>query len=56
MNAVSRRMVWLFVLLVLGACASSEVSGYQPMQGKIKRPDRIIVYDFVRERPNSLPS
>lgn len=44
-----------FVLVaVLCGCASSEVTNYQPYQGKIPRPDRIIVYD-VATTPAELP-
>jgi hypothetical protein len=38
---------WFFALVLLTGCASSKVTEYQPMQGEIARPDRIIVYDFA---------
>lgn len=39
---------WLFVLLVLAGCASTEVTSGKSYVGdaRIARPDRIIVYDF----------
>jgi hypothetical protein len=45
---------WLFALVILAGCASSKVTAYQPYQGKIDRPDRIIVYDFAAT-PSDLP-
>jgi hypothetical protein len=53
MKAVSRAAHWLFVLVLVG-CASSNVTQYQSYQGKIDRPDRIIVYDFAAT-PADLP-
>lgn len=38
---------WLLTALVLGGCASNKVTDHRPFQGKIERPDRIIVYDFA---------
>ncbi len=46
---------WLVLIAVLTGCASSEVTNYQPYQGKIPRPDRIIVYD-VATAPSELPA
>jgi hypothetical protein len=43
------------MIAVLTGCASSEVTNYQPTQGKIPRPDRIIVYD-VATSPTELPA
>jgi hypothetical protein len=37
---------WLLIVILSG-CASSSVTAYQPYQGKIDRPDRIIVYDVA---------
>ena len=54
MKALSRAAHWLFVVFVVAGCASSNVTAYQPYQGKIARPDRIIVYDFVAT-PSELP-
>ena len=54
MRAVSPTAPWLFAVFVLAGCASSNVTAYQPYQGKIARPDRIIVYDFVAT-PSELP-
>ena len=54
MKALSRAAHWLFVVFVVAGCASSNVIAYQPYQGKIARPDRIIVYDFVAT-PSELP-
>jgi uncharacterized protein DUF4410 len=45
---------WLFALVVLAGCASSKVTAYRPYEGKIERPDRIIVYDFAAT-PSDLP-
>ena len=47
MGVFRRAAPWLFAVLFLTGCASSNVTAYQPMQGKIDRPDRIIVYDFA---------
>jgi hypothetical protein len=46
---------WLFALVVLAGCASSKVTSHQPYEGKIARPDRIIVYDFAAT-PADLPA
>jgi hypothetical protein len=54
MKASSRTAPWLFAIIVLTGCASSKVTDYQPYQGKIARPDRIIVYDFAAA-PSELP-
>jgi hypothetical protein len=54
MKAVRNAASWLF-LIVLAGCASSNVTEYQPYQGKIDRPDRIIVYDFATT-PSDLPT
>jgi hypothetical protein len=45
---------WLVLIAVLSGCASSEVTDYRPYQGKISRPDRIIVYDIATS-PAELP-
>src|SRR5512132_4310742 len=55
MKAVSRIAPRLFAVIVLAGCASSKVTSYQPYQGKIARPGRIIVYDFAAT-PSELPS
>ena len=55
MKALSRAAPWLFAVVVLAGCASSNVTAYQPYQGKIDRPDRIIVYDFA-VTPSDLPA
>ena len=47
--------VCCLVVIILAGCASSNVTAYQPYQGKIARPDRIIVYDFAAT-PSELPS
>ena len=54
MRAVSPTAPWLFAVFVLAGCASSNVTAYQPHEGKIARPDRIIVYDFAAT-PSDLP-
>jgi hypothetical protein len=42
------RTGWLFALVVLTGCASTEVTSQQPYEGpRIARPDRIIVDDFA---------
>jgi hypothetical protein len=42
------RAVWLYVLVVLAGCASTEITERQRYQGaKLARPDRIIVHDFT---------
>lgn len=53
MKALSRAVCCLVVIIVAG-CASSKVTEYQPYQGAIDRPDRIIVYDFATT-PSDLP-
>ena len=55
MKAVSRTAHWLFAIFILAGCASSNVTAYQPYEGKIARPDRIIVYDFA-VTPSDLPA
>jgi hypothetical protein len=40
--------VWLFALLVVAGCASTEITEHESYQGeKLARPDRIIVHDFT---------
>jgi hypothetical protein len=46
---------WLFAVVVLSGCASSQVTSYQPYEGKIVRPDRILVHDFAAS-PSELPA
>ena len=46
MNILSTAGSWLLIVILAG-CASSSVTAYQPYQGKIARPDRIIVYDVA---------
>lgn len=46
MKMAYQAVCWL-IFTVLAGCASSSVTGYQPTQGKIARPDRIIVYDVA---------
>ena len=38
--------LWLFVGLVLAGCASAKVKELKSLQGKVQRPDQIIVYHF----------
>ena len=47
---------WLFVLISVAACASSEVTERQSYIGdeKLARPDRILVYDFAAT-PGEVP-
>jgi hypothetical protein len=45
----------LVVLVVLGGCASTEVTNRKRYEGaKLPRPDRIIVYDFTAD-PADVP-
>jgi Domain of unknown function (DUF4410) len=45
---LSRAALWLFALVVVAGCASTEVTERQRYQGeKLARPDRIIVHDFT---------
>jgi hypothetical protein len=53
MKVLGRASNWLLILVLCG-CASSNITAYQPYQGKIDRPDRIIVYDFAAT-PSELP-
>ena len=55
MSVLHRATTWLFALVLLTGCASSEVTGYRPHEGSIPRPDRIIVYDFAAT-PSDLPA
>jgi hypothetical protein len=55
LKALSSAAPWLFALVVLAGCASSKVTSYQPYEGMIARPDRIIVYDFAAT-PADLPA
>lgn len=45
---------WWVAALIVAGCASSKVTDYRPYEGKIARPDRIIVYDFAAA-PSELP-
>jgi hypothetical protein len=48
MKTFSRAAPWVFALLVLAGCASTNVTERQAYTGeKLARPDRIIVYDFA---------
>ena len=48
MNPLRRAAVWLFALVVVAGCASTEVTQRQRYQGdKLVRPDRIIVHNFT---------
>jgi hypothetical protein len=48
MKTFSRAAPWVFALLVLAGCASTNVTERQAYAGeKLARPDRIIVYDFA---------
>lgn len=55
MSAFHRATTWLFGLVLLTGCASSEVTDYRPHEERIPRPDRIIVYDFAAT-PADLPA
>jgi Domain of unknown function (DUF4410) len=48
MKPLNRAAVWLFAVVVLAGCASTEVTERQRYEGaKLARPDRIIVHDFT---------
>src|SRR5687767_5914355 len=48
MKPLSRAVAWLFALVVVAGCASTEITERQRYQGaKPARPDRIIVHDFT---------
>ena len=47
MNPLRRFVPWMFAVVVLAGCASTQVTSRQEYEGgRIARPDRIIVYDF----------
>jgi hypothetical protein len=55
MKPLSRAAAGLFALVVLAACASTEVTERQRYEGaKLARPDSIIVYDFTAD-PADVP-
>jgi Domain of unknown function (DUF4410) len=48
MKPLSRAAAWLFALVVVAGCASTEITERQRYQGaQLARPDRIIVHDFI---------
>ena len=48
MKPLSRAASWLLALVLVAACASTEVTERQRYEGaKLARPDRIIVHDFT---------
>jgi hypothetical protein len=48
MKPLSRAAAWLFAVVVVAGCASTEITERQRYQGaKLARPDRIIVHDFT---------
>jgi hypothetical protein len=48
MKPLSHAAAWLFALVVVAGCASTEVTERQRYQGEaLTRPDRIIVHDFT---------
>jgi len=51
MTSASRVVPWLFAVVVIAGCATTEVTDRQMYTGgKLPRPDRIIVYDFATTR------
>ena len=51
MTSASRVVPWLFAVVVIAGCATTEVTDRQMYTGgKLPRPDRIIVYDFAATR------
>jgi len=56
MNALRRVALYVFALVLVAGCASTEVISRQPYAGgKIPRPDRIIVHDFAAT-PADIPA
>jgi Domain of unknown function (DUF4410) len=56
MNSRSRAARWIFILLALSGCASTEVSNRETYAGeKLARPDRMIVYNFAAT-PEEIPA
>jgi hypothetical protein len=48
MKPLSRAAAWLFAVVVVAGCASTEITERQRYEGeKLARPDRIIVHDFT---------
>src|SRR5262245_46976264 len=55
MKPLRSAAAWLFVVVLMAGCASTEVSNRKAYEGpKLARPDRIIVYDFTAD-PNKVP-
>jgi Domain of unknown function (DUF4410) len=55
MKTLSPIAAWLFTLVLVAGCASTEISERQRYQGeKLARPDRIIVHDFTGN-PSEVP-
>ena len=51
MSVFRRIAPWVFVLVVVAGCATTEVTQRQAYTGeRLARPDRIIVYDFAATR------
>ena len=56
MKPLSCAAAWLFALVVLAGCASTEITDRERYEGaKLARPDRIIVHDFTAD-PAEVPS
>ncbi|MFO1153145.1 MAG: DUF4410 domain-containing protein [Rhodospirillales bacterium] len=54
-SVLARQMSLLVAVALVCGCASSKVTSYQSYEGKIPRPDRIIVYD-IAATPSELPA
>jgi Domain of unknown function (DUF4410) len=55
MKPLSFAAAWLFAVVVVAGCASTEVTEQQRYEGeKLARPDRIIVHDFTAD-PAEVP-
>jgi hypothetical protein len=51
MTSASRVALWLFAVVIIAGCATTEVTNVQPYTGeRLPRPGRIIVYDFAATR------
>jgi hypothetical protein len=55
MKPLSRAAAWVFVLVLVAGCASTQITERQRYQGaKLARPERIIVHDFTAN-PAAVP-
>jgi hypothetical protein len=55
MKLPGRAAAWLFALVLVAGCTSTEITQHTPYQGeKLARPDRIIVHNFTGN-PSDVP-